>query len=447
MMPQVPPAIPARTKPQDYHFHTYDFTGSKAFTLSSHQPNRGQFYSLVEDLKALQQNGRMLKVPNITIKPVGGSTEYKKRTWMLSFGNLNNAQNCPTVVITGGIHAREWIAAEIAYLIAEYLIVNYPDANSNQPLTQNQQLLKTLVDTRNIHIIPMINPDGNLQTVFGLGSNDRDWRKNCRELPEWGGEWVTALAPGATPPFKNVQVSLIWPRWAYYDVPEYVPPYVPPRTPKTYRTHKLDGGIIAIGVDLNRNMDTQAWGYDCKLTYANGDPTSDDFFGTGPGSEPETKSVQKAMALGGGIIDVAIDYHSYSRLILYPGETPPYTASQLHRHIGELLEALIEDSKGNNYELGYSFPLLRYDGTGTVADYATQRHAAKAAFTIELDPSDQGQGLTGFTLPENQIQAVFETNIRGALAAIAAPQNYQDAVQVMSTYGLWDVYDKGNRLP
>ena len=465
-MPPAPPA-PDRPNTDAYHYHTYDFTGSAAnppWGLSPPQPSRGgwQFYSLVRDLNNLLAVGQDRHVPNITLTNLPGQTARHRNVMKISFGNLTNAAARRTVVITGGIHAREWIATEIAYLIAEYLIVNYPDPAVAGPLTPRQQQLKRLVDTRNIHIIPMVNPDGNRRSVFGTGNLDRFWRKNRRRLPTLGQAWIHTLAPGGVPnlPFTNVRywtqpVSL----WAQYRVPNYDPANnIPPNAPPVYQNHQLTN--LDIGVDLNRNMATDAWGYDVGrqvngvTQYSNWDPADDVFFGTSRGSEPETRNVQQAMfaAAAGGIngnLHVTIDYHSYARAILYPSETFYAGLSPLYTGTGQMLQALIKNqNNAGGYLLGdpANTAGVGYDATGTVADYAAQRYAARA-FTIELDPwgpfNDPNQG---FVLAENQIQPVFEKNIRAALAAIAAPATVAQTANYALAYD-WPTWNQGNHLP
>jgi hypothetical protein len=387
---------------------------------------------------------------------------------MLSFGNRTGGAR-RTVVLTGGIHAREWIATEIAYLIAEYLIINYPGPAAPLPLTQSQQELKRLIDRRNICIIPMINPDGNRRTVFGTGANDRLWRKNRRRLPSLGQVWIQKLRPGGagtppTPPFQNVRywtppVSV----WAQYDVPDYDPangvpagavPAVPAGVPN-YRTHRLTN--LDIGVDLNRNMPTTGWGHDCgrlvngAMQYTNWDPSEDAYFGTGPGIEPETSNVRQAMigAAAGGIggnLSVTIDYHCYAKEILYPSETDfANRVGARYTRTGQLLRTLIRNQLGaGGYGLGTPLDRIGYNATGSVADYAALQHQARA-FTIELDP---GLGNpNAFQLPEGDIQGVFEKNIRGALAAIAAPNTTAQTTQYRNQFTNWNVFGRGNQLP
>jgi Zinc carboxypeptidase len=449
-MPPAPP-IPLRTNPGDYHFHAYDYASSAAFTLSPGQPNRGgmRFYSLVRDLDALLQNGQRRNVPNIALNPIGAPTAGGKRTWLLSFGNLNNQANQRTVVLTGGIHAREWIAAEIAYLVAEYLICNYVAA----PPPGRVRALAHLVNNRNIHIIPMLNPDGNLRTVFGTVANDRLWRKNLRVLPNSARDWVNLVALGgvANQPFQNVRPSWMLLPWAVYDVPDYDPVrHIPPGGPPNYRTQWLSNGLT--GVDLNRNFATAAYGYDCSPAFDNYDPGSDSYFGPSAGSEPETSNVRQAMvnatATTAGQLSAAIDYHSYGRLVLYPSEASNSVGGLAagYTRLGQALQTLIRDQAGPNpnYLLGDPRTRIGYDATGSVADYAAEAHQARA-FTVELDPALRDP--IEFELPENQILDVFRRNIRGALAAIWAPVRQREVNQVVNLFTTWTVYNRGNQVP
>jgi hypothetical protein len=126
-----------------------------------------------------------------------------------------------------------------------------------------------------------------------------------------------------------------------------------------------------------------------------------------------------------------------------------------YKALGKTLRQLVRSQAARDYQLGNSLDLIGYDGTGSVADYGAQRYHARG-FTIELDPvlgnPDQ------FQLPEGQIRTVFEKNIRGALAAIAAPRPAGaswSSVRARSNqisaaarqFLAWDVYGRGNRLP
>ncbi|HEX3958632.1 MAG TPA: M14 family zinc carboxypeptidase [Trebonia sp.] len=461
-----PPPPPPRAVATDYHFHAYDYNNSAAngpWGLSLAQNSRGgyRFYSMRRDLTGLRDYGVHRGIPGVALAPVGGQTAGHRQTLMLSMGNQGAVAGRPTVVITGGIHAREWIAAEMAYLIAEYLIKNYPVGAG--PFTPAQVQIRNLVNSRNIRIIPMVNPDGNDRTVFGTQANARFWRKNLRSLPYWGKGWVDALAPGnnPNPPLTNVQY-VTRPFTAQYDVTDWDPGNgVPfgawagiPAGAANPRTHPLPN--FEDGVDLNRNMPTIGWGYDCA-PYNMWNPARDAFFGYDRGSEPETGNLMQAMvaaaAVGpGGHIDISIDYHCYGMKILYPSEMNPATLPPLHQQTGTMLQALIQNhGGGGGYQLDFPLNAIGYTATGSVMDHAGQQHQARS-FTIELDPDLDGtlsdaQQKARFNNNENQIQAIFEKNIRGALAAIAVPATGVDAANFAAATWAWNVQNLGNALP
>jgi Zinc carboxypeptidase len=460
---------PVRPAPDAYHYHTYDYPGSVApFQPSAGQPSAGgfQFYSLVQDLNGLMAIGGVNNVPNLALTqmslvPGGAQTVGAREVLMLSFGPAPGVANAPAVVITGGIHAREWIAAEIVYLLAEYLIIHYTDA----PANAYQRMIRKLIRSRRIYIIPMLNPDGNEFSVFTAGGAGRDWRKNCRVLPVTPPAWVQELTGGGgpnPPPFTNVNAPAGG-LMARYGVPNYDPGAgIPPNPvpPAGRNVRALAPGQI--GVDLNRNLPTQGWGYD---TATNGvmrgfDPMTELYFGPRASSEAETADVQLALqtanaAAGPAGIATTLDYHSFAKKILYPSEGyhnggiwPDY------KMLGKMLRQLIRSQAALDYQVGSSLQLIGYDATGSVPDRIFEQYQARA-FTIELDP---GYGTVGgFMLAEQHIQGVFEKNIRGALAAIAAPQRpgniHASRLQrppilaTMLKLSTWDVYGRGNQLP
>ena len=254
-----------------------------------------------------------------------------------------------------------------------------------------------------------------------------------------------------TPPFMNVQPTGPLSPLAQYDVPDYDPAQqIPPGAPANYRTRTLTN--VDTGVDLNRNFATPAWAYDCGGVYRNWNPAGASFFGTAPGGEQETSNVQQAMAAAaaagvGGNLSASIDYHSFGRMILYPSEVfnAPGGIAQDHRRLAETIQHLVVDPANQQYALGSASAIIGYEATGTVADRAGHQHLSRAV-TIELDPGP-GQGAAGFSLPENQIQTVFETNIRGALAAIEAPTTLLLNQAVRNNYTPWAVQGAGNQVP
>jgi hypothetical protein len=450
---------PKREKPEDYHYHTYDYDGSVAFKPGKAQPDRGgyQFYSMMKDLEGLVVTGQGNKVPNIRLIRGAKRTVEGRHTIVLEFGNSGNLANVPTVVLTGGIHAREWIAAEIVYLVAEYLIMHY---TIEEPRNRYQQAIYDLINSRNIRIIPMLNPDGNDYSVFSPRAGARLWRQNRRPLPKTTPDWVTALTtPGAepgsrvpNPPFDNVRRELIAGKYrALYDVPDYDPGNgVPPNSPLNYhRDRQLAVGEI--GVDPNRNNDTPAFGYGAPPDYDDWDPETNTYWGPGKCSEAETANVRAYLTPVAGVA-TAIDYHSYGQNIMYPTEAfNNGVVGADCTYLGMLLENLIKSKDGKRYTLGPG-SMIGYDTTGATDDYMALRRRARA-FTIELDPEGDNPG---FELPQERIMTVFEKNIRGAMAAIAAPARGApeslDEQRLAMSFGAlrflnWDVYDCGNQLP
>ena len=167
------------------------------------------------------------------------------------------------------------------------------------------------------------------------------------------------------------------------------------------------------------------------------------------------------MAQPGGLAS-SIDYHSYSQAILYPSEAsyagnvgPNYTG------LGQVLQKLIgpatEPWWSYDYSLGTPLQIVEYDAVGSLGDRAALTHNARA-FVVELDPASANPG---FQLPENQIQTVFEKNIRGALALIASAGQASTVSNTRNWVGYghrtitsgesqflnWNVFGRGNQLP
>lgn len=446
-----PAAPPTRKGTGDYHFHVFDYVGSRRFTLSPGQPAQAKqrFYSLLEDLRGLRDYGEFTGVPNISLSLPGGvlgageDNAASPRTLVLSFGNRAGKRDAPAMLITGGIHAREWIGAEMAYLIAEYLILNY-----SQKPSKDQATIRDLVDSRQIHIAPMLNPAGNNYTVFTPGQAARNWRKNRRQLPADKDGWLKLLTytpPGAQAavpnrPFKGFRYNDVLDTLSY-TVPVYL-------SPGEIGPGEVEGDLAfgVHGVDPDRNFPTPAWGHETK--WATKDdylgqrlPAADVYFGPRALSEGEAANIA-AHAAGLPSRLVAIDYHSYGRIILFPGETADSgRLDSGDRWLGEVLRLLTHGPYGADYGLGTPAELVSYSATGAIDTYLAGAKIARS-YTIELDNT------SSFSLPETEIRNVFETNIRGVLAALSAGREDEEAMTAaLQQFTRWRVYGRGNRLP
>jgi murein tripeptide amidase MpaA len=448
--------IPVRTEDDHYHFHVYDYMESAAFKASPppKASASGRFYSLQKDLAALAEYGRTVGIPGISLSQAGAPlaelTSGLVYTLVLTLGNMT--PGTPTVLFTGGIHGNEWIAPEFVYLLAEYLVKNYP--RPDDVPNSYGQTIRDLVRTRCIQIIPMLNPVGNWFTVFSTAQNARLWRKNLRPLPAAPSEWEEVLTDDSwqpNPPFRNVTITPDQAS-ATYDVPAYRADLWFPEAKPTYHTHPLANK--ALGVDLNRNFRTRAWGHsvsaDPRDQQDTWNPGSLTYFGPQAGSEKETANLSGLLGNGHWRV-AAIDYHSYGEEIVYPSET--YNAGLIdpdYRFLGRVLEGLTAVPGRRHYTLGSADELLGYVATGAVDDMLAQSCAAHV-FTIELDPPDTEENKKegkGFLLPETAIRAVFEKNIRAALAAIMAAPGYRtDISAARDAFSRWRVSGRGNQLP
>ncbi|MCK4236427.1 MAG: immune inhibitor A, partial [Candidatus Krumholzibacteria bacterium] len=269
--------------------------------------------------------------PSLTsIDTLGASIEGRLIRAIKISDNADIDEGEPEVFIIGCHHARELMSVEVPLLLAEYLLANY---GMSPEVTQ-------LVDSREIWIAPMINPDGHVYV-----QNNH------------GGPW--------------------WTWW---------------------RKNRRDNGDGSFGVDPNRNY-SYMWGYDNEGSSPS--PSSEVYRGTAPFSEPETQAVRDFCASRSFI--VALSYHSYSELILFPwGYSPIYTNDH------ELFVALADSLKrGNDYTPGCTAMGTIYATNGDTDDWAYGDTSTKNRFyclTIELNSYEEG----GFAPPESLIQPTFQ---------------------------------------
>lgn len=197
-----------------------------------------------------------------------------------------------------------------------------------------------LVDEREIWIVPMLNPDGH---VFVQNNHGGDW----------------------------------WTWW---------------------RKNRRDNGDGTFGVDLNRNY-SYMWGYDDE---GSSPSTSSPLYrGPAPFSEPETQALRDFCA--SRLFTLALSYHSYSELILFPwGYAPLYTDDHdLFVALGDSLKR-VNDYTPSNTAMG-----AIYVTNGDSDDWAYGETVEKDrfyCFTIELNSYEEG----GFGPPDHLIQPTFD---------------------------------------
>ena len=276
------------------------------------------------------------------------------------------------VLFVGGLHARELINPDALI----YFAFNLADAyRHNTDLVLGGRLytgllVRILINTMDIFILPLANPDGR---AFVLSpSGDRMWRGN--------------RAPNPTAADCNGD-----------GLPD-----------------------AAIGVDINRNFDF-LWSSGLG-TSSNPCSSSQIYKGPAAFSEPETRNIRQLLDLFPQIVGM-IDIHSYSQDIIYPwGDDENQTldptqnfqnpAFDGHRGVpgdsykeymssadldwflmtaGHMQRA-VADVRGRTYQVIRSFDVYHSAITGTSTDYSYGRHFVDAskrkvmAFAMESGP-------------------------------------------------------------
>ena len=152
------------------------------------------------------------------------------------------------------------------------------------------------------------------------------------------------------------------------------------------------------GIDLNRNYSFM-WGLDDTGSSPNG--CDETYRGTGPFSEPETTAM--AAFVGEHNFPIALNYHSYSNLLIYPfgySYDNPMNEDDLNTFI-EIGEELVSI---NGYELGTG-PDLLYPVNGEACDWMYGVHGI-FAYTPEV-----GSSQDGFWPSTNRIIPLCEENL------------------------------------
>lgn len=115
-------------------------------------------------------NDLQARFPNlIKVEELGTSIEGRKIYNMRISTDLENSNQKPGIVVMGTHHAREHLSTEIPLLLAKHLVENFA-TNSK---------INGFLQTREIHIIPMVNPDGVEYDISG--GSYKSWRKNRRQ--------------------------------------------------------------------------------------------------------------------------------------------------------------------------------------------------------------------------------------------------------------------------
>jgi murein tripeptide amidase MpaA len=175
------------------------------------------------------------------------------------------------------------------------------------------------------------------------------------------------------------------------------------------------------GVDLNRNYPA-FWGVDDFGSSPV--PSAETYRGPGPASEPETQAIVAFHQ--GHPPDVAISYHSYSDLILYPygftfgripADAPEFTTLAGTPLVSAILDRLPETAR-TRYHPGPAWQL--YPTNGEYAEWAYRTYGTMA-FTVELTAGCcVGGAAYDFLLPDDSatVARIVSDNLPFALGRL-----------------------------
>jgi len=265
----------------------------------------------------------------MSVASIGTSYEGRQIPVVKISDDVGADESEPEVLFTANQHAREHLTVEMALYLMRELTSQYGVDST----------ITNLVNTREIWIVPSVNPDGAEYDV-ATGSY-RLWRKN--------------------------------------------------RQP--------NAGSSNVGTDLNRNWDFR-WG--C-CGGSSGSTSSETYRGPAPFSAPETQRVRdfvNSRVVGGAQqIKTNIDFHTYSELVLWPyGYTTADTAAGLNQAERDTFAALgTQMANLNGYTPEQSSDLYITDGS--IGDWLWGVHKIWS-YTFEMYPTTSSPG---FYPPDEQI--------------------------------------------
>ncbi|MFH0864884.1 MAG: M14 family zinc carboxypeptidase [Bacteroidota bacterium] len=184
-----------------------------------------------------------------------------------------------------------------------------------------------------------------------------------------------------------------------------------------WRKNRRNNGSGDYGVDLNRNYGYE-WGYD---DYGSSDDPADDAYrGTTGFSEPETQTMKWFCEYRN--IVLAIDYHCYSNLLIYPwsyiagAETPD---SLIYHAYSKLMTEV------NAYAYGTPDQTVGYVANGVSLDWYYGEQGTKNKI-IGFSP-EAGDASDGFWPASNRIEVIAKVNVEQNMYIVRFAGKYAKA--------------------
>ena len=105
------------------------------------------YAELTEALNTLAKNNPDIVRMSSILKTAEGHDIWALRIT----SDFNTASTKPAIIFMGGHHAREHLSVEMPLMLVQYLVDQYHAGNAK---------VVSLINSRDIHIIPVVNPDG-----------------------------------------------------------------------------------------------------------------------------------------------------------------------------------------------------------------------------------------------------------------------------------------------
>jgi carboxypeptidase T len=348
----------------------------------------------------------LIELPNKTIENRTSKAVliHATQSQNRSDGGINNGDTSNTrtgILITGGVHAREWGGSDICINLVLDLISAY---NNNTSMSYgakqfSSEQIRNMLESIDLFVFPDVNPDGKIYSQ----SQDNPsfpqiqgmwWRKNRNPSPVLNG----------------------------------------------------DDPVHSFGVDINRNF-AFLWSSGIGTVNSNGTNRSQTYKGRRAFSEPETRNVRYLFDTYKNI-QYYVDVHSFGELILYcwgndnsqnvdPEQNflnPEYDGwrgvprrggykeyiptddENAMKTLANTMNRAINEVRGHNYSVQQAVGL--YPTSGTSDDYAFSRHISNGSrskiysFTIEF-----GDLTFGFIPPISEMKEIVQ-EVSAALAEL-----------------------------
>jgi len=309
-----------------------------------HRKMQGQYHNYQEFVDSLTNIA--VQHPEIAkLDTIGISYEGREILCLKISDNVNIDEDEPELLFMGLHHAREWPTLEICLFYADTLARAY---GVDSQITE-------IVDSREIWIVPCVNPDGYVW-CHDLG---HDWRKNRRYFSEYG----------------------------------------------TY------------GVDLNRNYDGACngdprgeWGSITGWATSH-NPSTSVYCGPYPFSESETQAIRDLILVHNFVFTVS--YHTYGEEILWPwGYTYDRAPdASILSQVGNTMASKITCQSGYGTYDGYQSSGL-YPTTGDTDDWVYGYNlyvGGKNTLSYTIETCNE------FHPPASELNQVVRENFDGAL--------------------------------